>query len=48
MPDRFAAIRPRPPCAVALFAPYTFNALNKLAHGIADNLALPMVAGAPR
>src|SRR5262249_44815413 len=31
-------IRPRPPYGVVLFAPCSFNSLNKLAHGIADNL----------
>jgi len=40
------AIRPRPPCGVVLFAPCSFNSLNKLAHGIADNLALSVVAEA--
>jgi phosphopantothenoylcysteine synthetase/decarboxylase len=40
------AIRPRPPRGVVLFAPCTFNSLNKLAHGIADNLALSVVAEA--
>jgi len=37
------AIRPRPPRGVVLFAPCSFNSLNKLAHGIADNLALSVV-----
>jgi phosphopantothenoylcysteine synthetase/decarboxylase len=41
-----AAIRPRPPRGVVLFAPCGFNSLNKLAHGIADNLALSVVAEA--
>jgi phosphopantothenoylcysteine synthetase/decarboxylase len=41
-----AAIRPRPPHGVVLFAPCSFNSLNKLAHGIADNLALSVVAEA--
>ncbi|HXT79741.1 MAG TPA: flavoprotein [Acetobacteraceae bacterium] len=41
-----AAIRPRPPRGVTLFAPCSFNSLNKLAHGIADNLALSIVAEA--
>lgn len=41
-----AAIRPRPPHGVVLFAPCGFNSLNKLAHGIADNLALSMTAEA--
>src|SRR5579863_10313391 len=40
------AIRPRPPRGVVLFAPCCFNSLNKLAHGIADNLALSVVAEA--
>ena len=40
------AIRPRPPRGVVLFAPCSFNSLNKLAHGIADNLALAVVAEA--
>ena len=40
------AIRPRPPYGVVLFAPCSFNSLNKLAHGIADNLALSVVAEA--
>ena len=39
-------IRPRPPRGVVLFAPCGFNSLNKLAHGIADNLALSLVAEA--
>jgi phosphopantothenoylcysteine decarboxylase len=41
-----AAIRPRPPRGVILFAPCSFNSLNKLAHGIADNLALSVAAEA--
>jgi phosphopantothenoylcysteine synthetase/decarboxylase len=41
-----AAIRPRPPRGVVLFAPLSFNSLNKLAHGIADNLALSLAAEA--
>ncbi len=41
-----AVIRPRPPRGVVLFAPCSFNSLNKLAHGIADNLALSVVAEA--
>ena len=41
-----AAIRPRPPHGVVLFAPCGFNSLNKLAHGIADSLALSVVAEA--
>ena len=40
------AIRPRPPRGVVLFAPCSFDSLNKLAHGIADNLALSVVAEA--
>jgi phosphopantothenoylcysteine synthetase/decarboxylase len=40
------SIRPRPPRGVVLFAPCSFNSLNKLAHGIADNLALSLVAEA--
>src|SRR5438094_9424792 len=40
------AIRPRPPRGVVLFAPCSFNSMNKLARGIADNLALSMVAEA--
>jgi phosphopantothenoylcysteine decarboxylase len=40
------AIRPRPPRGVVLFAPCSFNSLNKLAHGVADNLALSIVAEA--
>ena len=41
-----SAIRPRPPHGVVLFAPCTFNALNKLAAGIADTLALAVAAEA--
>ena len=41
-----AAIRPRPPHGVTLFAPCSFNSLNKLACGIADNLTLSIVAEA--
>ncbi|MBN9562790.1 MAG: hypothetical protein J0H14_19010 [Alphaproteobacteria bacterium] len=40
------AIRPRPPHGVVLFAPCSFNSLNKLAHGTADNLPLSVVAEA--
>src|SRR3984957_659797 len=40
------AIRPRPPRGVVLFAPCSFNSLNKLAHGVADTLALSVVAEA--
>ena len=39
-------IRPQPPRGVVLFAPCSFNSLNKLALGIADNLALSVVAEA--
>jgi phosphopantothenoylcysteine synthetase/decarboxylase len=41
-----AAIRPRPPRGVVLFGPCSFNSLNKLAHGVADNLALSVTAEA--
>jgi phosphopantothenoylcysteine synthetase/decarboxylase len=41
-----AVIRPRPPRGVVLFAPCSFNSLNKLAQGIADNLALSVAAEA--
>ena len=40
------SIRPRPPRGVVLFAPCSFNSLNKLAHGAADNLALSVAAEA--
>src|SRR5690242_20369741 len=40
------SIRPRPPRGVVLFAPCSFNSLNKLARGIADNLALSVAAEA--
>ena len=40
------AIRPRPPRGVVLFAPCSFNSVNKLAHGIADSLPLSVVAEA--
>src|SRR3954467_13156800 len=40
------AIRPRPPRGVVLFAPCSFNSLNKLANGIADSLALSVAAEA--
>src|SRR3954465_1020794 len=40
------AIRPRPPHGVVLFAPCSFNSLNKLEQGIADNLALSVTAEA--
>lgn len=41
-----AAILPRPPLGVTLIAPCDFNSLNKLAQGIADNLALSIAAEA--
>ena len=41
-----AAILPRPPFGLVLFAPCSFNSLNKLAAGIADNLPLSVVAEA--
>jgi phosphopantothenoylcysteine synthetase/decarboxylase len=41
-----AAILPRPPDGVVLVAPCSFNSLNKLASGIADNLALSVTAEA--
>lgn len=37
---------PRPPRGVVLVAPCSFNTLNKVAGGIADNLALSIVAEA--
>src|SRR5437870_1725893 len=40
------AIRPRPPRGVVMFAPCSFNSLNKLAPGIADSLALSVAAEA--
>ncbi len=40
------AIRPRPPFGVVLWAPCSFNSLNKLSQGIADNLALSVAAEA--
>jgi phosphopantothenoylcysteine synthetase/decarboxylase len=40
------SIRPRPPRGVVLFAPCSFNSLNKLAHGMADSLALSVAAEA--
>jgi phosphopantothenoylcysteine synthetase/decarboxylase len=40
------AILPRPPHGVVVVAPCSFDSLNKLAHGIADNLALSVVAEA--
>ena len=39
-----ARILPRPTPGPVLFAPCNFNTLNKLAHGIADNLALSITA----
>jgi phosphopantothenoylcysteine synthetase/decarboxylase len=39
-------ILPRPPLGVVLVAPCSFDSLNKLAFGIADNLALSVVAEA--
>ena len=41
-----AAILPRPPDGLVLVAPCGFNSLNKLAQGIADNLALSLTAEA--
>ncbi len=41
-----AAILPRPPLGLTLVAPCSFNSLNKLAWGIADNLALSVAAEA--
>ncbi|MGI9147035.1 MAG: flavoprotein [Chloroflexota bacterium] len=41
-----AAILPRPPDGVVLVAPCSFNSLNKLAAGVADNLALSVTAEA--
>src|SRR5258707_3324652 len=41
-----AAILPRPPDGLLLVAPCSFNSLNKLAAGIADNLALSVTAEA--
>src|SRR4029434_8195858 len=40
------AILPRPPLGLVLVAPCSFNSLNKLASGIADNLALSVAAEA--
>jgi phosphopantothenoylcysteine synthetase/decarboxylase len=39
-----ARIIPRPEPGTVLFAPCNFNSLNKLAHGVADNLALSITA----
>jgi len=41
-----AAILPRPPDGLVLVAPCSFNTVNKLAGGIADGLALSVVAEA--
>jgi phosphopantothenoylcysteine synthetase/decarboxylase len=41
-----AAILPRPPDGLVVVAPCSFNSLNKLAGGIADNLALSLTAEA--
>jgi phosphopantothenoylcysteine synthetase/decarboxylase len=41
-----ASILPRPPDGLVLVAPCSFNSLNKLAGGIADNLALSVTAEA--
>src|SRR6266849_3081522 len=41
-----AAILPRPPDGLVLVAPCSFNSLNKLAGGIADNLAMSLTAEA--
>jgi len=40
------AILPRPPDGLVLVAPCSFNSLNKLALGVADNLALSLTAEA--
>lgn len=40
------AILPRPEVGVFLVAPCSFNTLNKIAHGISDNLPLSMAAEA--
>src|SRR6476646_1008312 len=40
------AILPRPPFGLVLVAPCSFDSLNKLAAGIADNLALSVAAEA--
>jgi phosphopantothenoylcysteine synthetase/decarboxylase len=39
-----SVLQPRAPIAPVVFAPCSFNSLNKLAHGIADNLALSICA----
>jgi phosphopantothenoylcysteine synthetase/decarboxylase len=41
-----AEILPRPPPGVVLVAPCSFNSLNKLASGVADNLGLSIAAEA--
>jgi phosphopantothenoylcysteine synthetase/decarboxylase len=41
-----AAILPRPPDGLVVVAPCSFNSLNKLACGIADNLAMSVTAEA--
>jgi phosphopantothenoylcysteine synthetase/decarboxylase len=41
-----AAILPRPPRGLILVAPCDFNSLNKIAQGIADSLALSIIAEA--
>ncbi len=40
------AILPRPPDGLVVVAPCSFNTLNKLAQGVADNLALSIVSEA--
>lgn len=40
------AILPRPPEGLVLVAPCSFNSLNKLSSGVADNLALSLTAEA--
>jgi len=40
------AILPRPPVGLVLVAPCSFDSLNKLAAGVADNLALSVAAEA--
>jgi phosphopantothenoylcysteine synthetase/decarboxylase len=41
-----SVILPRPPLGLLLVAPCSFNSLNKLAAGVADNLALSVAAEA--
>jgi phosphopantothenoylcysteine synthetase/decarboxylase len=41
-----ASISPQPKAGVVVVAPCTFNSLNKLAQGIADNLAMSVAAEA--